>query len=242
MNLMLTLLKWIWGSRIRSRPGPMDFFQTSKIMSMTSFGREVKPWVPCRRFTHVKEPQAEIRASEQNLSAFSRFTVCRKRRWWPKMFKSVVKPNNKNNFTKIKLIRKYLIPILIRIILIKWMCNFDVYHHHHQSILPKGRSFTSNSGTKAAVLFKGRSSTANWGTQAAVLLEMDRCGSFPLLSAPQSLFSIWTDLKRSEKFPETPAWRWGEWIWLTGPSGLHRNSPQGLNITCNRVFDQIRDP
>ena len=36
--------------------------------------------------------------------------------------------------------------------------------------------------------------------------------------------------------------RWGEWIWLTGPSGLHRNSPQGLNISSIRVFDQIRDP
>ena len=33
-------------------------------------------------------------------------------------------------------------------------------------------------------------STANSGIQAAVLLGMDRCGSFPLLSAPQSLFSI----------------------------------------------------
>ena len=31
---------------------------------------------------------------------------------------------------------------------------------HHQSVLPKGRSFTANSGTKTAVLLKGRSSTA----------------------------------------------------------------------------------
>ena len=60
------------------------------------------------------------------------------------------------------------------------------------------------------------------------LLGMDRCGSFPLLSAPPSLFSIWTDLKRSEKIPGAPTWRWGEWIWLTGPSGLHRNSPHRL--------------
>ena len=36
----------------------------SERKSITSFGREVKPWVPCRR--------AEIRASEQNLSDFSR--------------------------------------------------------------------------------------------------------------------------------------------------------------------------
>ena len=89
---------------------------------------------------------------------------------------------------------------------------------------------------------EGRSSTANSGTKVAVLPGMNRCGSFPLLSAPRSLFSIWTDLKTSEKIPGAPTWRWWEWIWLTGPSGLHRNSPQGLNISSIRVFDQIRDP
>ena len=61
--------------------------------------------------------------------------------------------------------------------------------YHHQSILPKGRSFTANSGTKATVLLKGRSSTTYSGTQAAVLLGMDRWGSFPLLSASHSLVS-----------------------------------------------------
>ena len=35
---------------------------------MISFGREVDLW-------HVKEPQAEIRASEQNLSGFFTLTV-----------------------------------------------------------------------------------------------------------------------------------------------------------------------
>ena len=44
---------------------------------MTSFGREVKP---SRRsllvdLRHVKEPQAEITASEQNLSDFFTLTV-----------------------------------------------------------------------------------------------------------------------------------------------------------------------
>ena len=78
--------------------------------------------------------------------------------------------------------------------------------------------------------------------QVAVLLGMNRCGSFPLLSTPHSLLSILTDLKRSEKIPGAPARRWGEWIWLTGPSGLHRNSPQGLNISSIWIFDQIRDP
>ena len=71
---------------------------------------------------------------------------------------------------------------------------------------------------------------------------MSRCGSFPLLSAPHSLFSIWINLKRSEKIPGAPTWRWGERNWLTGPSGLHRNLPQGLNISSIRIFDQIRDP
>ena len=93
-------------------------------------------------------------------------------------------------------------------------------------------------GTKAAVLPKGRSSTVNLGTKVA---GMNRCGSFPLLSVPHTLFSIWTDLKRSEKFPGAQAWRWEECIRLTGPSGRHRNSPQGLNISSIRVFDQIRD-
>ena len=109
------------------------------------------------------------------------------------------------------------------------------------SILPKGRSFTANSGTKAAVLLKGRSSTTNSWTQSAVLLGMDRCGSSHCFSHP-TLFIIGTDLKRSEKIPGAPTWRWGEWIWLTGPSGLHQNSPQGLNIGSIRVSDQIRDP
>ena len=77
---------------------------------------------------------------------------------------------------------------------------------------------------------------------------LKRCGSFPLLSAPHSLFSIWTDFKRSEKIPGAPTWRWGQWIWLTGPSGLHRNSPRvkyqfqqdfwrrGLYIIANHLF------
>ena len=109
------------------------------------------------------------------------------------------------------------------------------------SVLPKGRSFTTNSGTEAAILPRGRSFIANSGTYVAVLLGMNRCGSFQLLSAlPLSLASR-TNLKGSEKIPGAPAWRW-EWSWLIGPSWLHRNSPQGLNISSIRVFDQIRVP
>ena len=76
-----------------------------------------------------------------------------------------------------------------------------IYHQHHQSVLPKGRSFTAYSGTKAAVLLKGRSSTANSGTKAAVLLGIDICGSFSLLFAPNSLLAYeqtLKDLKRSQ--------------------------------------------
>ena len=58
------------------------------------------------------------------------------------------------------------------------------------SVLPKTRSFTENSGTKAAILPKDRSSIANSGTKVAVLLEMNRCGIVPLLSVSHSLFSI----------------------------------------------------
>ena len=104
------------------------------------------------------------------------------------------------------------------------------------SVLPKGRYFTANAGSKVAVTSEGRSSTGNSGSKVAVLLGINRCGSLALLSTPYSLFSIWTDLKRSEKTPGAPTWRWREWIWLTGPSGLHRNSPQWLNISSIRVL------
>ena len=50
------------------------------------------------------------------------------------------------------------------------------------------------------------------------------------------------NLKRSLKTSGSPSWRLGEWNLLTWPSGLHWNSPQGLNISSIRVFDQIRDP
>ena len=79
---------------------------------------------------------------------------------------------------------------------------------------------------------QGCSFTRDWISAVA-----SRC--FPHLTL--SLCSIWTNLKRSEKIPGAPT-RWGEWILLTGPSRLHRNSSQGLNISSIRVFDQIRDP
>ena len=46
------------GSEVRGFKPEWDrlifFFQSVKILSMSSFGREVKPWVPCRRFTARK--------------------------------------------------------------------------------------------------------------------------------------------------------------------------------------------
>ena len=59
--------------------------------------------------------------------------------------------------------------------------------------------------------------------------------------AKNSLISFWTGIKSSVKIPGTPAWRWGEWIWLTGSFGLHQNSPQRLNISSIKVIDHIRD-
>ena len=38
-----------------SNPAEVEgLFERVKTLSMTSFGREVKPWVPCRRFTARK--------------------------------------------------------------------------------------------------------------------------------------------------------------------------------------------
>ena len=68
----------------------------------------------------------------------------------------------------------------------------------NNSILPKGRSLTANSGIKITVWFKGRSSTANSETQNTVLLGMDRFGSIPLLFPP---------CERSEKIPGAPTWK-----------------------------------
>ena len=106
-------------------------------------------------------------------------------------------------------------------------------HHHHQRVLHKD----TNSGT-AAVLPKGRSSTANSGTKIVVLKGMNKCGSFLSLCAPHSLFSIWTDLKKSEKIVGAPAWSCGMRIWLPRPSELHHRA----EYQFHKVFYKIRDP
>ena len=77
------------GPKVRRFDG---FFQSVKILSMTSFRREANRGSRVVNLWHIKEPQAEIRASEQNLSDFSRSMM------EAMMLKSVVKPNN-NYFT-----------------------------------------------------------------------------------------------------------------------------------------------
>ena len=52
--------------------GVDGFFQCVKILSMTSFRREVKPGSRVLNLRHVKEHQAEIRASVQIMLDFSR--------------------------------------------------------------------------------------------------------------------------------------------------------------------------
>ena len=106
---------------------------------------------------------------------------------------------------------------------------------HHQSVLLKGRSFIANAGSKIAVLSKGRSYTASSGTKVVVLLGINRCGSFSFLSVPHSLFTIWTDLKRSEKIPGVPTWKWGEWI-------CAKLGPPYFTEIHHRIKYQIRDP
>jgi hypothetical protein len=44
----LVVCKWYPRSRVRSRPKPSDF------SGMPSFGKEVKPFAPCRRFAACK--------------------------------------------------------------------------------------------------------------------------------------------------------------------------------------------
>ena len=87
------------------------------------------------------------------------------------------------------------------------------------------RVFCLSAGTYVALLPKAGLSPQTQEPRLQFQQELNVYGSFPLLSTPHSLFSIWTNLKISE-----------EWIWLTGPSRLHRNSPQGLNISCMRVL------
>jgi hypothetical protein len=50
---------WYPSSRVQTRPKPSDF-SGEKILSMPSFGGEVKPCVACRALWHVKEPKSDV--------------------------------------------------------------------------------------------------------------------------------------------------------------------------------------
>ena len=65
-------------------------------------------------------------------------------------------------------------------------------------VLPKGRCINARTGTYAAVLPKADLPPHARELRLLVYQGVDRCGSFPLLSAPHSLFSIWTDLQISQ--------------------------------------------
>ena len=77
-NVLTPVVPWLSYSLLDPRfagsnPGRNDgLFYSVKILSMTSFGREVKRGSRVVDLRHVKKPQVEIRASGQNLSAFSR--------------------------------------------------------------------------------------------------------------------------------------------------------------------------
>ena len=73
-------------------------------------------------------------------------------------------------------------------------------HRHHQSVLPKGRSFTASAAT-AAVLPKAGLPPQTLEPRLQFYHGLNNCGSFPLLSAPTlSLASDQSlkDLKRSQ--------------------------------------------
>ena len=88
------------------------------------------------------------------------------------------------------------------------------------------------------VLPKGRSSTTNSGIKIAVLLGTNRSGSFPLLSA----CSMWTDLKKSEKkfqgtIVEARRVDLANWAFRISPKFT-----TWVKYQIHQGFDQIRDP
>ena len=93
-------------------------------------------------------------------------------------------------------------PWLMKILFIHFARYFNISNHHHcsaqgQVLHCKLRHQDCNSAHRQVFHCK----LMKLGCS---LLGMNRCGSFPLLSAPHSLFSIWTNLKRSENIPGAP--------------------------------------
>ena len=114
--------------------------------------------------------------------------------------------------------------------------NFIFYHHHHHSVLPKAELSLQTQAAWLQFCPKAGLTPQTEKQRLQFYQELNRYGSFPLLSSRHSLFSIWTELRRSEKIPGVPTWRWGEWIWLSGPSGFQRNSLQELIISVASGF------
>ena len=72
-----------------------------------------------------------------------------------------------------------------------------LYHHHHQSILPRAGFPLQIQEPKFQFCPKADLPLQTQETKGAVLLGINRYSSFLLLSALHSLFSIWTNLKKS---------------------------------------------
>ena len=65
---------WYPSSRVQTRPKPSDFSGRKKFLSTPSFGREVKPFVPCRIFAACKRTRKCIRGSRSFLSKLPAFS------------------------------------------------------------------------------------------------------------------------------------------------------------------------
>ena len=74
-------------------------------------------------------------------------------------------------------------------------------HHHHQSILPKGRSSTASAGTKAAVMPKAGLPPQTQESRMQFYEGYIGAVASQYFLQAHSLFSIWTDFKRCVKIP-----------------------------------------
>ena len=81
------------------------------------------------------------------------------------------------------------------------------YHHHHHQCSAQGQVLHCKLGHQGCNSTQTQVFHCKLRNLACSLLGMNRCGTFPLLSAPHSLCSIWTNIKRSEKIPGAPTRR-----------------------------------
>ena len=121
------------------------------------------------------------------------------------------------------------------------MIQIFMNHHHHHECSAQGQVHYCKRRNLGCSSTEGRCCTANSANKTAVTrywigAVASRCFQNPTLSLGSE--KTLKGLKRSQGHQREHE----EWIWLPGPSGLHRKSPQGLNISSIRVFDQIRDP